>query len=291
LNLDKSNAMITKIICPVDFSPVAINAVEYAARLCQVFGSRLILLNAQKLKTMDATFNLREGVFTESIRRSSENASEVLNKMSVEIGIAFRIAVDYKVDVTHKSLASVVSSSVEGKAMVVMGTNGPDDLFQFFFGTNTFRVTKNENCPVFIVPHNVSYGAIKKILLTWDDKADNKKYIEIVNGILSPFDANLEFLNVSAKGLRSGSNGFGKDGFNQFRRDILPQIRPIGEVVFRHIISNDVTSAILKHMHVSEADLLCVVHHQRDWVEDMLHNSITRQLSEISDYPMIVFRD
>src|SRR6185312_9854369 len=142
--------MFNKIICPTDFSEEANNAVEYAAKLAQVFTTKLLLLNVHQLPLVSSVA-LGEGI-SSSARESSAIAAERLKDTCNEVNKMFKVSADYEVDITTKSLSNALSAHGEDNTLIVMGTGGVHTLTEFFFGTNTYNVIKKAKCPVLFVP-------------------------------------------------------------------------------------------------------------------------------------------
>ena len=82
--------MIKKIICPTDFSSVANNAIEYAAKLSQVFNAELMLFHVQVISPLQEV-GIMLGMGNSNLRGDSRLVANRLKEMSAEINKMFKI--------------------------------------------------------------------------------------------------------------------------------------------------------------------------------------------------------
>lgn len=274
--------MIKKIVCPTDFSDAALNATEYAAKLAQLFGAELLFVNVQRIIPVDAAVSLREGIGSD-VLESSRDAVVMLKEMSVEANKMFKISADYEVDVTSKSMEKILSSLGDDNTMIVMGTNGVDDLYQYFFGTNTYHVIKKSNCPVLVIPENVSFGSIKKIVFAWDYELKNKFSFSMLKDFMNSFNPKFIFLHIS-KHRTEVSN----EVFKALRDEIETVLGEDNNAEFEQIFSDNIPESINEYMIKSKANLLSITYYNRGLIRNIFHGKVTKELSERVEYPILV---
>jgi len=271
------------IICPTDFSDTANNATEYAAKLAQIINAELVLVNVQKIFAPIAAVSLNEGV-GRNTRENTLLASNKLKEMSREINKIFNISATYEVDISTRSLAKTISSFENKNSMIVMGTNGADDLTQFFWGTNTYNVIKQTKCPVLIIPEDFPFGSYKNILYPISEDKINRLALNQFNDFIKYFDAQLTFLYVSRENTESSAKTF-----DTLKEDVEIFFGEKFKLNFERIFSENVDDAIDDYIVDNTTDLLVMEMHPRSLLEKIFKKKpILATLSAIASYPVFV---
>ncbi len=274
--------MIRKIICPTDFSLTAINAEEYAANLAKSFGAELLFVNVQKVMLASAAVSLGEGIGRETMD-SAHQAVERLKERCSEAKKMFDIEAKYEVDVTAKSLSATLSSLDSQEALIVMGTNGVDNMYKLFFGTQTYQLITKAKCPVIVVPQRAAYEGIRKIVFAWDYSSKTEISFSLLGDFKKTFDPSFIFLHASTH-----HTGISHDLFSALREEIETVLEKKSKVEFKQQFVEDIPKAIDKYMVDSKADLLCITYYNRGMIRDMFHGTVARELSEMAEYPILV---
>jgi len=272
--------MIRKIICPTDFSDAANNAVEYAANIAQMMSAELLLFNVQRLSPVEAVLSLEEGG---GITEHSLMVADVLQEMSNEINKTFKISSSYQVDVSVQSLATMFSSLEEDNTIIIMGTNGTDTLYQYFFGSNTYHVIKNTNCPVLVVPEHVSYKTVQKIVFAWDYNTKSNFSFALLKDFMKIFDPKFIFLHVSQH-----QSEYSQDVFRAFRSEVEEALGRNNNMEFEHVYAEGVSETIDTYMLESEAEILSLTYYNRGLIPDIFHGKVAKELIETVEYPILI---
>jgi|GEM_PF-1881759 len=273
----------TTLICPTDFSETANNATEYAAKLAQIMHAELMLVNVQRIVPVMAAVSLGEGIGSET-RENSLIASNKLKEMSIEINKMFNISTKYEVDITAKSLTKTVAALGKEKKMIVMGTNGADNMSQFFFGTNTYKVIKKTQCPVLIIPDEFPFGTIKNILYPIIDEKKDRIILDQVAEFVKYFDAQITFLFVYKKESENNLHDF-----NLLKEKITTFFFGKSKLNFKMVLSENIDDAIHEYETDNTIDLMITEAHERSVLENMFTKKpLLATLSAIASYPILV---
>jgi nucleotide-binding universal stress UspA family protein len=136
------------ILCPLEFSPSSIRALEYALSLAKEADARLILLHAIEDVLGDA------GAQT----LGHLSASEYYHQLEQDAATRLRAAVPDEARVwsrpeervvkgrAHEQILKVIAD--EHVDLIVMGVQGKGVVNQFLFGSTTHRVIREAGCPV-----------------------------------------------------------------------------------------------------------------------------------------------
>jgi hypothetical protein len=277
--------MITQIICPVDFSKASLNAIEYAANFAKENKGDILLVHLQKIKPVAASVSMGEGIGAREIE-AAEIASKQLKSICSEIKKAFQINAEFEIDITTKSLGKVLENTEENTSLVIMGTNGVDDLYQYYFGTNTFRAIKKTKCPLLVIPENVSYRKIDRITFTWDYQPKSDLIFQRLLNLTKIFSPEYVFLHINLL-----DTDYSNEVFNKQREKMLEELSMDNRVEFKCEYSNNIPKAIATYMIESNSDMLATTFHDRGIILNLIHGEVIRELCVTIEYPFLVLEN
>lgn len=275
--------MIKKIICPTDFSVAATNAIEYAAELAQELNVELQLLNVQSLFPVVAIpvgMNINERV---------HDSSKSLAQTCYEINELFHIQSTYEIIATSEGLAKAISDEANENSLIVMGTNGVDSMYQYFFGSNTYQLIKKAKCHVLMVPEKVTYGIISKIVFAWSYETNYPVLISMLKELISIFNPKIiftpliTFLHVSKQ-----PSPMDNEIFLLLKKEIGSEIKEKIKIEFEEIVSDDIPESINNYMEKSESDILMMAVMDRELIGNIFHRSVSKKITGIAEYPFLV---
>jgi nucleotide-binding universal stress UspA family protein len=155
---------IKKILVPVDFSGVSLNALDTAIELSFSQGAELTLIhvienNNYAMVPPDAggfSFSVLSNLF--------KSADDELKMLASKIKSEHSIVVKRVVE-TGNPADEICRCALENKSnLIVMGTHGASGLREILIGSNAYRVVKNTVCPVMTIPRTNSWREFRKIL-------------------------------------------------------------------------------------------------------------------------------
>jgi nucleotide-binding universal stress UspA family protein len=157
------NIAINTILVPVDYSETSLNALEYAAKMTQVYQANLHIIHVID-PDIYLTFSpngIELDLTQETIVEREEKKLQAL---------ADDILTQYQISVSHKCVTGNVVNLINEEAtniqcdLIIMGTHGLSGIKSFFMGTNAYDVSKKAICPVLTVPDNKKWIHLKRIL-------------------------------------------------------------------------------------------------------------------------------
>jgi nucleotide-binding universal stress UspA family protein len=278
--------MIQKIICPTDFSKAATNAAEYAAQLAQIFDAKLFLLNVQRVIPEAAAVSMGEGIGAEA-RKNATQISNQLKQFSREIKNKFGIVTDYEVDITTKSLSNFLSTIPDEKDnVIVMGTNGFDTLWQFYFGSNTYNVIRKAGCPVLLVPENKKFRMYKNILYLVSSEDKEAKILISFLDFIKSFEVQVTYLFVQNENKKPENHDF----LNFIKENVAKREYIQQKFNFKTIISDDEANAIENFAENNAIDLVVLKNQHRNLLENIFKKkAIIRELSMFANQPLLFY--
>ena len=147
--------MFNHILCPTDLKARADIAVNKAVQLAHQFGSKITLLNVheefmdkEEREMLRISVSKMKDKFKHIATECKEEMKAVIHKLHAD-----NIEVDY---LLHKGKPDKVIVEVAKKLgidLIVMCTDGRDNLMDFVIGSNTEHVINSSPCPVLVIPH------------------------------------------------------------------------------------------------------------------------------------------
>jgi nucleotide-binding universal stress UspA family protein len=273
--------MIKKIIVPTDFSIAAGNALEHAARLAQVFSAQLLLVHVESVAPA-AEMIAAGSVVSDNVLLSSR-----LKELSEEVNRSFSISSDYQVEMTDRSLAETLAGLGNHDTLMVMGTNGIDDVWQFFFGTNTYKVIQQAECPVLLIPEGYSYESYKNILYVFTSEEKGPMAIVPFHEFAKHFESPVTFLHIS--GIKTDTEDSVPDIYGAVKQE-AEQCFDKQTLAFKQIFSDDVPDALDVFITDNPTDLLVMTARHRNIIERLFRKKPALEtLSVTTPCPILVF--
>ncbi len=267
------------ILVPTDYSPVADNAVDYAAHLAETEGARVVLFHVFRfaIPTQDTIMPVNTYAEMENYERIR------LDKYRKRMEKVFNGKVRFQ-SVYTPGLASdeIIDWCQDHKPdLVVMGISGGKGFKEFFAGSNALRVAKGCETDILIVPAEAKFQPIKKISLATDlENIDVETVSATLKYYCDLFHARAEIINVQEQYSMA----------TEEREENIQKLHAgLGEtkhsVKLRH--SPDVASEIENHIHYHKSQWLAVVHKDYNFFQRLFHRSVTKQLAFHLNIPVL----
>lgn len=268
-----------KILCPIDFSDIAQNAIAYAAKLSKSTGSTLKLVNVQPSRalTVDTEKELVIGA-----------VAERLEELAKEVRQFFKISCDTEVIQSPSLLSDAIVNSAGNFDMIVMGTHGVESLMEFFRGSNTYHAIRRSKIPVMLIPEGCTYSEIRSMVYAYDYLAERRLPLRQLRSWIKSLQCGLTVLQVNEEAVSEEVN----DEMKELQYIIGEQWKDEGiDIRFDAIRSSDIAPAINSYIHRNESDILVLCTTHRNFIEDMFHKSVIKIITEIANYPVLVFHE
>lgn len=270
-----------KILCPTDFSDAAHGAIAYAAKLAQVTQSELTLLHVQSLFDLSPVELVRgnSSMITTSIR-------ERLEAQSLEVMKTFRVSCYPEVHSGFSKLSSVISAKGNDFDLIVMGSDGPDDLYQFFGGSNTYNAIARTNVPVMVIPVGYVYEEIKEIVYAFDYMRERTLPLARLVPWVKALGCQLTILQV----MEEAYSAEAEDDLMELQFILRNLHAEYSNFSYDTIRSSDVAQSINSYVLENQPDALALCSVHRNLVKRIFHKSIVKDISAICSYPVFVFQ-
>lgn len=270
------------IIVPTDFSPIAMNALNYALDMAKSIEADIILLNTYQapVSYSDAPVSPVTTISLDDIRRSSEMRLADLEQEVARItGGNQKVIIEARLGNTVDALEEICSS-IKPFA-VVMGSHGSTGVERLIMGSTTLSVIRSLRYPVIVVPAGTAYKEIKKIGLACDFK-DVEETIpaEYIKSIVHEFNAELHVLNVSSEG-----EDYDEDTplESTWLDSLLGDIKPN----YFFLKRDDIVEGINEFSDKHDLDVVIVIPKKHNLLEKIFHKSRSKELVKNAHIPIV----
>jgi nucleotide-binding universal stress UspA family protein len=147
--------MFTHILCPTDLKERALLALKKAVQIAHQFNSRITMLNVHDefmtkpdREMLRVSFDSMKDKYAQVAIASREQMRAALRSLHAE-----DIRVDYKLREGKPARKIVKVAEKLDVDLIVMATDGRDNIKDFITGTITEHVINHAPCPVLVIPY------------------------------------------------------------------------------------------------------------------------------------------
>lgn len=267
------------ILLSTDFSENSMNAVRYAIDLWGTEDVHYTLLNCyHEPGNTSVVVSLTDFMKKESqlgLRRNQEQLEEQYGE-ALHLGILSH----------YGDLVSVMNklSKQQKYSYAVIGAKGASRLESWLLGSNTINVVKFVDMPLLIVPVNKTYSPLGKVALAADYAHMHELgHLDPLITLVKDTDAELMIVHVGATERSNYEEAL--EGFDLHTR--LEGIRHS----FHAEVSEDVVEGIKLFAQENKVDVLSLVKRHRSFMDRLFHNSVTKELSLMTETPLLILHD
>ena len=149
--------MFTHILCPTDLEERALVALKKAVQIAHQFNSRITMLNVHdefmskpEREMLRVSFESMKDKYAQVAAESREQMRSAIRQLHAE-----DIRVDYKLREGKPAKKIVRTAEKLGVDLIVMATDGRDNIKDFVTGTITEHVINHAPCPVLVIPYKL----------------------------------------------------------------------------------------------------------------------------------------
>lgn len=269
------------IIVPIDFSPVSINAANFAADMAVAIQGELVLVNIYNIPVAYSGDVPLMMISVDELKAGSEQKLEKISEGLQHITSGkIKVTSIARLGDTVDELENI-SNELKPFA-VVMGTKEKGVLEKFVFGSTTLAAIRHLSWPVICIPQGREYGkGINKIGFACDfrDIAESTPVDQIRN-IVKTFNARLHILNVDYME-------------KNFRPDTPQQSRVLHELFseldpeYHYIDHPDIEDGIHEFAETNNLDLVITIPKKHKLLQGLFKESSTKQLVMQAHVPVM----
>jgi nucleotide-binding universal stress UspA family protein len=270
------------LVVPTDFSPVAVNAINYAADMALAINCSIVLVNTYQAPVIYSDSPIPPVAIDsfEEIQKASEERLEEQKRVLMRT-TAGKIKI-----YTESRFGDVVSeleklcNSIDPFA-IIMGSNGAAGLERLLMGSTTLKTISHIKYPVIVVPPGTSYKGIRKIGLACDYKnIIESTPVEFIKNIVNEFGAELHVLNIDHNDSHQNKDAIVESAWLEA---LLDNIKPN----YYFLDREDVVEGINEFAETGNLDMVMVIPKKHNLIEGLFHKSKSKELITHSHIPIV----
>jgi nucleotide-binding universal stress UspA family protein len=265
-----------KIIAAIDYSTTAGNALQFAANLAREFKADLVLFNVYHMSVHAGNSLVTPKQVDDLITSNEDRLEQLANETARE----YQINVDCFVD-TGDTVKELEDYTITHTAdLIVMGMDSNLAAYKVFGNTTTAAI-RRLNVPLLVIPNDVSFKGIKKILYACEYAyLSEDNHLDLLKEIVKKFEAKLQIFHVETKErlLVTVDDEIGV--MNTILGDL--------DHTFNSVKSSNVRDGIIQGIEEWEADLLVMVPHRAGFWELLSKGSATRDMTLRTRVPLLL---
>jgi nucleotide-binding universal stress UspA family protein len=273
-----------KILCPTDFSECSLNAIEYAAKLGEMYEAELILFHIPNTDDYQKLLSRNPKVY------------DLLNFAEKKLE---SLVTEVEKESLPKGLTSVRSLIQEGKTsstilefahqhaidLIIMGTEGINDFKTNYIGTKTSKVVDQAETDVFVVPRKVFFKKPRKFVYATDYMEEDKLAIQKVVQMASFFDSEIDIVHVGTK-----KKSIDKALHQTMMAELEPFIKyeKVNSVLKSY--RDEPGLGLENYLITAKGDILVTLSKKKSWFDQLFTNNLSKKMSYFINKPLWVIK-
>lgn len=274
-----------KVIVPVDFSNHSAWALEVAAGIAKKNNAELLVLHMLELST---------GLLTKSNSQHQTTAIFLLKiaeaKFEEFLQRDFLEGIKVTPIVKHFKVFNEVNDvAMEHDAdLVVMGSHGTSGSRDIFIGSNTEKVVRNSDVPVFVVKNQILDLKLDEVVFACDFKYENIRPYLNATKLFKSFDSNINLLYVNLPNENFRSTTEIDSRIADFLMKADGNLDSMKNVHYQADYS--VERGIINFSNKVGADIIAIPTHGRKGIAHFFTGSVGEDVANHSALPVITFK-
>lgn len=273
------------IIVPVDFSEYSEYALKVAASVAKKVNAEIITLHM--LDGYPALINESDNYSSERtvflLQLAKKNFKALLSKDYLK-GVKTVPVIKH-----FKAFNEINDFAKEENAdMIVMGSHGASGFKEMFFGSNTEKVIRTSDIPVFVVKKDMENKEFNKIVYATDFSKESIGAYLRMKSVIKDLGGNMHILYVNTP-----YDGFKTSSEMEFKAAKFFEIaegnaEKVKEVAF--VSDKTVEKGIISFAKSIGADMISVSTHGRQGLSHMLNGSISEDIANHTELPILTVK-
>lgn len=280
------------LIIPLDFTDVSKIAVRYAIQLAHKGQVRLVFLHGytphygppigMAMSTGSITSSMPQLPHATAIdqkKLANQTIKDFLGNFEQlsKLDYSTVIGLGETVDVICKTAAD------ENADMILMGTQGAEEIEGFFVGTLSEKVSRKAPCPVMVVPKDVESYSLDTVCLAVDtNHLASSIDFDILEELLLVSQGKLHIIHISENGDKALKEHELKNHF----KESFPHL----EASFHVFYDDNPSEGITEFLDEYSVDLLVLVHREHGFFKRLFRPGVRKSMVFKSDRPLLILK-
>jgi nucleotide-binding universal stress UspA family protein len=265
------------ILIPTDFSVVSSEVLPFAVELAQRTKSSITLLHVLHSTLNQVNVNLENEII--------EVAQGKLDEIRESIDGLYDGFACYAQVVRGEEDGSIIDYANKNNTdLIIMGTHGADGIARVF-GSNTYSVLSQANCPVLAIPQGCAFEQVKRILFATDyHEIEEPSSLDVLLDLVNAFKAEVHLLHVDddieAVGVTKAASAINLHYYLENAKH-----------EFSLSSNPDIKQGIEDYYESENMDLLAIMPQEHSLMEQILDGSTTKKLVLDAKMPILALKE
>ena len=272
------------ILCPIDFSNCALNALDYAAKLGERYHARLVILHVlnkedyRKLAPLDEDGNYQADFVAQKLK----SLQDAVLKESVSLGLLSCEAIVLEGPIVQGALEYAKKISAD---LLVVGTEGMNEYKEQLFGSRSSRMVLQADRDILVVPRKVYFKRPRKLVYASDYMEEDKLAIQKVVEFASFFNAEIDIVHVS-----SNQRLIDKALHQRMVNEIKPFVKYEKAQYVLKTFRDDLALGLENYLQLAKGDMLVTLSKKKDFFDKIFSNNLSKKMSYFITKPLWVIK-
>lgn len=272
------------ILCPIDFSECALNALEYAAKVGEKYKAKLIIFHVLNKKDFQNLSPLDLGgiVQKEFLEQKLRNLQEEVLKESLPKGLKSCEVVILEGTIVQATLD--FSQKINAN-LIVVGTEGMNDFKKQVVGSRSSKMVMQSDLDILVVPRKAFFKRPRKLVYASNYVEEDKGAIKKVIQFASFFDSEIDIVHVSSR-----SRLIDK----ALHKTMVEEIKPaISYELVNYVLKSfrdDLALGLENYLQLAKGDILVTVSKKKDFFDQLFSKNLSRKMSYFITKPLWVIK-
>jgi nucleotide-binding universal stress UspA family protein len=271
------------VVAPTDFSPVSLNAVDYAVQWALAGNNSIWLLHVCELPVF-SEIPVSQSQVERMLKEAETLMRDLRKKLMDETGGKLSISIEIKSGNVVEQIQTFCDSV--NTEVVVMGAETANAFIRMMTGATTINAVEDMKWPVLVVPPDVKFNGIRNIGLACDLKeVETTIPLVEIRHLVKQFQAKLHVVHMS----EATQGVFGKElitesmWLNKKIADLKPQYHFPEEA--------DVDKGIVAFAENNHLDLLIIVPKEHSIFSRLFRHSHSKGIVLQSHVPVMAIHE
>lgn len=272
------------ILCPIDFSDCALNALEYAAKLGERYRARLVILHVlnkedyRKLAPLD-----EDGKYqADFVAQKLKSLQDAVLKESISLGLLSCEAIVLEGPIVQGTLEYAKKIAAD---LLVVGTEGMNEFKEQVFGSRSSRMVLQADRDILVVPRKVYFKRPRKLVYASDYLEEDKLAIQKVVEFASFFNSEIDIVHVS-----SSQRMIDKALHQSMVNEIKPFVKSEKVSYVLKTFRDDLALGLENYLQLAKGDMLVTLSKKKDFFDKVFSNNLSRKMSYFITKPLWVIK-
>lgn len=283
---------MNKILVPTDFSDNATNSFKYALHIAAKQEASITTLHVYSLKVSGVEMGTNPALVQSILENQESNEEDKYQKFTEKLHKEATVEQLAHVSVSHKLVDGLVVDKIvqeanEGKPdLIILGTDGVDNLADRMFGTTTSNVIENVECAVLTVPEGADYRGIHRIAYATAFKEEDIETLKELLDFAALFGASVHVVHISEIDAPTDED--------QHRMEELEEhfikSSEAGKIAFDMARASDISEGLEEYVEREAIDILVMFKEKESFWERLFNPSLTKKIALHGKKPLLVLK-